>query len=890
MKTYMRRTVSATLAVALLNAGVIAYSDTFNWTNTAADANWSATGSGTGWNGPGVGYPDATDDVANVTANITATRIITIDVGDAVVGSMTLADASNSWVIAGTNPLQFNVSSGSASLSTTSGAHTISAPVTLNDPLAVSVAGTSLTMSGIISGSGASLSKSGAGTLVLSGANTYNGGTTVNVGGLYLDFAAAAAPSADILANLSAITLTSSSTTATPALTVAGKTGVARTQTLGNLTLGGTAGRSNIVVSNPGTATDLAVGSTWTRSGTGATMNINLSTAGSTLTSSISDTVGATRSTTGLTNGILGYATVTDATATGFATVTGGNNVVRLTSLTPLAAGSNSATTNFSSDATIALTAATNPSFNSLTINKTSGTSMTINLGGNTVSLTSGGVLINSTVGNLATINNGQLGADNTEVLIHNYRAVSGTLQIDAKVGGGTGSLTIDGATTSQTTQIGSTLNNYTGNTVVNGGRVFIGGEVIPDASSLFIGPGALVHVQGSVTETVNGFSGSGELGNSSGTVGTLVVQGSGTFSGLISGGGSLTNYIAITKSIGGTLTLSNPVNTYRGTTTINGGILSVGRLANIDTTSSIGRGTAAGSAADLVFGGGTLQYIGAAATSTNRLFTIGNSNGLSGTLDASSTDPLHTLSFIGAGALGLGGTGNRTLNLTGTNTGNNTLASILGDGSDVTSLNKTGVGKWILSGANTYTGLTTVSGGTLVLLNAGTISSSLDLDSGTLDITSKTGDLSLASLVGVGTITAPGKTVTVTSAFGPGHSAGTINETGNFTLAGTATSTIEINLTSDTFDELNVTGLMTYGGILNVLFSGADPSGGTYDVFDFGTFGGSFSSITFSGLVGQTATFTDSTGVVSVSAVPEPSSLVMILFAAVTLWLVRRK
>jgi autotransporter-associated beta strand protein len=69
-------------------------------------------------------------------------------------------------------------------------------------------------------------------------------------------------------------------------------------------------------------------------------------------------------------------------------------------------------------------------------------------------------------------------------------------------------------------------------------------------------------------------------------------------------------------------------------------------------------------------------------------------------------------------GAIALSGTNtSRTFTLTGTNTGNNTLTGILGDnGTGPTSLVKSGSGTWVLAGANTYTGGTVVSGGTLTL------------------------------------------------------------------------------------------------------------------------------------------------------------------------------
>jgi fibronectin-binding autotransporter adhesin len=57
-----------------------------------------------------------------------------------------------------------------------------------------------------------------------------------------------------------------------------------------------------------------------------------------------------------------------------------------------------------------------------------------------------------------------------------------------------------------------------------------------------------------------------------------------------------------------------------------------------------------------------------------------------------------------------------RTLTLTGTNAGNNTLGNSLANstGGGVLSVVKDGSGTWVLSAANTYTGATNVNAGTL--------------------------------------------------------------------------------------------------------------------------------------------------------------------------------
>ena len=59
-----------------------------------------------------------------------------------------------------------------------------------------------------------------------------------------------------------------------------------------------------------------------------------------------------------------------------------------------------------------------------------------------------------------------------------------------------------------------------------------------------------------------------------------------------------------------------------------------------------------------------------------------------------------------------------RALTLTGTNTGNNTLASVVPNASDggVVGVTKSGAGKWVLTGNNTYTGATNVDEGTLLI------------------------------------------------------------------------------------------------------------------------------------------------------------------------------
>ena len=214
------------------------------------------------------------------------------------------------------------------------------------------------------------------------------------------------------------------------------------------------------------------------------------------------------------------------------------------------------------------------------------------------------------------------------------------------------------------------------------------------------------------------------------------------------SAGNDISGSGGLTKVGSGTVTLSGGANVNTGATTVNGGLLSVGTLANGGSASDIG--AANNTAASIVLNGGTLQYTGSGASS-DHLFTLGTANGA---IDSSGS---AALVLNNAGAMGLSGTGPRILTLTGSDaSGGTLLAAVVGDNGGATAVTKAGAGTWTLTGNNTYSGLTTIASGELIV-GTGGASGSLgtgpvaDNGSLTFDVT---GTETVGAVTGTGSVT----------------------------------------------------------------------------------------------------------------------------------------
>ena len=167
-----------------------AYASSGSW-NVDSDGNWSTDSN---WS-PAAVPGTAAGDVVALTNNLSAPRAVTIDGTSRTVGALFIGDAATTFygftlAASGGAGLTFNNSGSDATLTqtnNTSASDTLSVPLTLADNLFVTNRAT-LTLSGGISGSGKGVTKTGTGTLVISGANTYGGATAVIGGGtLQLD-------------------------------------------------------------------------------------------------------------------------------------------------------------------------------------------------------------------------------------------------------------------------------------------------------------------------------------------------------------------------------------------------------------------------------------------------------------------------------------------------------------------------------------------------------------------------------------------------------------------------------------------------------------------------------------------------------------------------------
>lgn len=270
-----------------------------------------------------------------------------------------------------------------------------------------------------------------------------------------------------------------------------------------------------------------------------------------------------------------------------------------------------------------------------------------------------------------------------------------------------------------------------TGNNTFSGGVFFYGGG--SGGILIITNDAALGAVNGGIMFTTNGSSSasSGNIASTNFPV-TLPATRTITFSGPNAGGAPTANFRTLdtnsltiasyitgngnvrrfSSSIAlGAVRFSNDTNDYAGTFLANFGVTEFTSIANSGTPSALGRGitnagviTIANSAS-----AARLAHVGAGNSSTTRAL---NWTATTGRLLLESSGA-GTVKYLATASL-KSGAGNATLTLQGSNTGDNTLAQVVNNSSGTTTFTKEGTGKWILTGANTYSGTSTILGGTL--------------------------------------------------------------------------------------------------------------------------------------------------------------------------------
>ncbi|WP_181172814.1 autotransporter-associated beta strand repeat-containing protein [Mesorhizobium sp. B2-1-5] len=618
----------------------------------------------------------------------------------------------------------------------------------------VAPSATTLTLSGVATGAGA-LTKNGAGTLVLSGANNYTGGTVVSAGTLRAGSTGAF--------GTGLMTVNSGGTLdlAGRANTVGGLSGTGNVQ-LGGAALttngvgsfsgaiSGTSGVNIGIFGQPSNQTFSGCGNNYqgpTTIQSGSTLNVDCLANGL----APSDIGASSSASTNLVliNGTLNYTGATVTTDRGFSmpgSVTGAIGVQnaattltftgQVTGATGGVAKSGAGTLVLSGNNTYG--GGTNVSAGTLRAGSNSafGTGgMTVNTGA-TLDLAN----LSNTVASLAGAGSVTLGSATLTI----SSGVSGGLNQDFSGAiSGSGGLVKNGTGTQ--TQTLSGTSSYTGSTVINGGVLAVtslanGGSNSSIGSSastpdkLVLNGGVLQYIgTGGSTDRQFTLGASGGTLDASGagainftSTAAAVLAGPGNRTLTLSGTNTANNALsaridnppsgatALTKTGTGTWVLKNAASTYTGATTISGGVLAVDKLANGGQASSIGQSSSA--ASNLVIGSGsTLRYTGGGDT-TDRLFTL--QTGVS-FIESSGTGAVV---FSNTGSAAYNGSGNRTLALGGTNTGLNTMGGTIIDGpGGTTQLAKNDSGTWVLTGNSSYSGNTVINDGNLMIGNGGT-------------------------------------------------------------------------------------------------------------------------------------------------------------------------
>lgn len=607
--------------------------------------------------------------------------------------------------------------------------------------LTLGATGLSSTFTGSISGTGG-VTKVGPGTFALAGTNTYTGPTNV-VSGIFMAVPSGTTP---VLSASSALVL-GGNAAGGAGFELFGVPTTTTSQVLNGLTVN--AGRNIIVINT----------------GAGATTTLDLR--------GLSGTAGITRNTDGFVDfgviggGMLGVDAIfltsqpnnTAGIIGGWATVNGGTDFAtnrggKIVGLSTVAGGYTSIGATFDtipngSNLNVAMNMAVGlfgSSVNDVlaihpvtainTLAQNIGTASTVNLQGGTLQMGSDGGILVTTIGNNLTIgatpNDGVFTAATTSsssnsISLSNNSQLStpGILTINSSIRDN-GSTHVSVRITGNKTTVFTGTNTYTGMTdVLNGTLQTNANQALGNNSAVVVNTGATLNLNnttqnvGSIADGPNG-GGTINFGSGSPSIGSLVTGGNNTstaFSGIIAGIGNLT------KTGTGALTLSG-ANTYTGNTTLTNG----GLILNSSSSADGSSGPLGASSGTLIIAPGTGNTVTIGSTVNNTALT--NPISVQGNFSVSTAGLGQNLYLIGN--MNLGGV---TRTITGvTNGGQPQFGNISNGGVTLnTSFTKDGdYVAFIYNGTNTYTGLTTVNNGAILVFQGNSVDGGV---AGNLDI-----------------------------------------------------------------------------------------------------------------------------------------------------------
>ncbi len=747
---------------------VSASSQTWNGADVATSSNWS---DGLNWvSGLAPGFGDNLSFAGG-------TGLSPVMDNSYNLNSVTFSSGANNFNLLNSGGSVLTLVSGLTNNSTAM--QTLSLPVVLGTAVTVNAAAGNLVLAGTISGSG-TLTTTGPNTTTISGVNTYSGNTTISSSTLTIGGAGQLGSGVYAGNITNNATLTYNSTAPqTWSGTISG-TGALNQNGSGSLTLtaSNTFSGTTVIAGNMlvlGNASALQ----------GSTLNYNNQ------------------------GGQLGFGTQTTATLGG---LTGAQNLnlvnassaaVTLTINNAMTAYSGNLSDNGVGSSVVFPGAGTN-----ILVGTNSYAGATTIYNG-TLQLNPGAILGGSSL-NVGTSS----GSGGLHLIGGNL--TNGGLNLGTGTLFGTGNVVIDSGTALFTNITFGNVQNG-GSLTVNGGNVSLG--AVNDRRDASVNGAAsynagLILNGGTATATSVVVSSSNSGGNLTMSNGLFTIGNAATTGGFQVGAGTSTSRGGFLSVFGGALTyngtdglLVNNAVAGAGTVLFNGG---VSTLTGI-TLNKIGS-TAGGSI--LTINGTAAVYLGAIGLVTNAGVATATINLNGGVLGAST----NWSSLV---PLTLGGTLFKAADSLG-NPWNITLNGVLAG----TSLVKSGAGILSLNAANTYTGTTTVSNGTLLVNGS--------IGNGVVTVTNAT--LGGVGVIGGATTLQPNAILAAGS-----KNIGTLHFGGALTLNSLSTNTFAVTPLGGVSNNVVVAGLLTPNGSAVTITSGTTLLPGTYPLFTYGSISGSF-------------------------------------------------